>query len=82
MNKDNKEHPLLNPESTHYAMVDGIEAISRMEQMYTVEELMVWSKISAMKYRLRIGHKDHTEKESNKIKTFENYYTYLSEHKV
>lgn len=73
------KHPLLNPESTHYGMCDGVEAILRLEQMYTTEELMAWSKISAMKYRLRIGNKDAPEKEVAKIRTFEAYYQYLSQ---
>lgn len=71
-------HPLLNPESSHYSMADGIEAIERMEQMYTTQELMAWAKITAMKYRLRIGKKDSPDKEIKKIKTFEDYYSYLS----
>lgn len=70
-------HPLLNPGSTHYSMADGEEAVTRLEQMYSKEELAVWAKITAMKYRLRIGNKDDVTKESLKIKTFENYYKYL-----
>ena len=70
-------HPLLNPDSKHYQMVDGVEAIERMEQMYSVEDLMAWAKISAMKYRLRIGKKDETGKEVTKILGFEAYYKYL-----
>ena len=70
-------HPLLNPNSTHYQMFDGVEAVERLEQMYSSEDLMAWSKISAMKYRLRIGHKDDSSKEVKKIRTFEDYYTYL-----
>ena len=70
-------HPLLNPQSKHYHMVDGIEAITRLEQMYSLEELAIWAKITAMKYRLRIGHKDSPEKEIKKIHTYEDYYEYL-----
>ena len=72
-------HPLVNEESSHYAMVDGLQTIERFEQMYTKEELMAWAKISAMKYRMRIGRKDDPSKEVKKIKTYEDYYTYLSE---
>jgi len=72
-------HPLKNPDSKHYQMVDGVEAIERLEQMYSKEELMAWAKISAMKYRLRISRKDAVEKEAVKIKGFEAYYTYLKE---
>jgi len=76
---EKKEHPLLNPASPHYSMVDGVEAIERMEQMYSTEDLMAWAKISAMKYRLRIGGKDDVEKEAKKIATYEEYYKYLLE---
>jgi len=72
------KHPLLNEESKHYQMFDGIEAIERLEQMFTNDELATWAKITAMKYRLRIGHKDHSDKEVQKIKTFENYYKFLT----
>ena len=80
MNK--KPHPLINEDSPHYAMFDNVESIERMEQMYTHEELKAWAKISAMKYRLRIGNKDNPEKEIKKIKTFEAYYKYLNTNKT
>jgi len=70
-------HPLLNPESKHYSMIDGVEAIERMEQMYSIEDLMAWAKLTAMKYRLRIVNKDDVVKEAKKIATFEAYYEYL-----
>ena len=72
------KHPLLNPDSPHYRMCDDVEAITRIEQMYTVDELKVWAKITAMKYRLRIGHKDDVSKEAAKIRTYEDYYKYLA----
>ena len=72
-------HPLLNAESSHYSMVDSVEAIERMEQMYTTAELMVWANLTAMKYRLRIGNKGSAESDAKKIMTYENYYAYLSE---
>ena len=71
------KHPLLNPDSKHYQMIDGVESIERLEQMYTQSELMTWAKITAMKYRMRIGNKDGAEKEVGKIKTYEAYYKYL-----
>ena len=75
--KQNAIHPLLNPDSPHYKMVDDVEAIERMEQMYGVEDLMAWAKVTAMKYRLRIGSKDAVDKEAKKIATYEAYYKYL-----
>lgn len=77
--EDTMVHPLLNPESSHYSMFDSVEAVERLEQMYTTEELMVWAKITGMKYRLRIGHKDDVTKEIKKIRTYEAYYKYLEE---
>lgn len=71
------KHPLLNDESKHYEMIGGVEAIEEMEKMFTREELMAWAKLTAMKYRLRIGKKDAPEKEIKKIKTYEAYYKYL-----
>ena len=76
MSADNK-HPLLNQDSKHYSMVDDVEAIERMEQMYSSSDLMAWAKLSAMKYRLRIGSKDDVTKEAKKIETYEAYYSYL-----
>jgi hypothetical protein len=74
----NQSHPLLNPESKHYAMIGEVEAIELMEAMFTVEELKAWAKLTAIKYRLRIGGKDDPEKEIAKIKTFEAYWRYLN----
>ena len=75
------KHPLLNEDSKHYSMFDGIEAIERMEQMFSIDDLMSWAKLTAMKYRLRIGKKDECSKEVAKIKTYEEYYVYLKNKK-
>lgn len=75
------QHPLLNPESKHYEMIGGVQAIELMEAMFTVDELKAWAKLTAMKYRLRIGDKDAPEKEIAKIKTFEAYWRYLDARK-
>jgi len=75
--KESIPHPLLNPDSKHYAMFDDVEAIARLEQMFSAEELMVWAKITSFKYRLRIGHKDDVFKELTKILGYEEYYGYL-----
>lgn len=73
-----QSHPLLNPDSPHYSMVDGVESIERMEQMYSKAELATWANITAMKYRLRIGKKDEVRKEATKIANYEAYYKYLT----
>ena len=76
--KDN-EHPLINKESPHYQMVDGKESILLMEQMFTVEELMAWAKITSFKYRFRLGKKDDNSKDIKKMQTYEDYYKALGE---
>ena len=75
--KSKNEHPLLEPDNPHYNMVDGVESILRMEQMYSTKEMMTWTHITVMKYRLRIGAKDNVSKELGKIKAYEAYYKYL-----
>ena len=86
MGKEVKTHPLLNPESAHYKMVDGIEAIERLEEMYSTEDLKAWAKISAMKYALRCGSKNiHGDldkailSDAHKRISFEAYYRYLED---
>lgn len=76
-NLDTNKHPLKNNDSKHYEMVGGDSVVELMEKMFTREELMIWSKITIMKYRLRIGHKDEPQKELKKIKTYEDYYRHL-----
>ena len=79
LDRNISKHPLLNPESKHYQMIDGVEAITRMEQMYDTIDLMAWCKISAMEHRLRIANKDDPIKEIVKIQGFEAYYKYLED---
>jgi hypothetical protein len=80
------DNPLLNPESPHYQMLGGLEAIEIMESLFTKEELMAWAKLTSYKYRLRIGSKKHNDSiyegiisDGKKILTYEAYYTYLKE---
>jgi len=70
-------HPLLNPESKHYNMFDGKEAIEILEAIMTTTELMAWCRGNIYKYRLRLGSKDDVFKEVKKIQTYEAYYKFL-----
>jgi|SaaInlStandDraft_4_1057021.scaffolds.fasta_scaffold66870_2 hypothetical protein len=70
-------HPLKNPDSDHYRMIGGQEAVEVMEQVFTPFELKIWAKITAFKYRMRIGNKDEVVKEAIKISGYEEYYKYL-----
>lgn len=80
---DKKTHPLLNPDSSHYKMIGDTEAITYFEKMFTKDELLAWAKITAMKYRMRVGNKSQVDSTSdiNKIKTYEDYYNYLKDNK-
>jgi len=65
-------HPLINPASPHYD--EGKRpAILDFEDRYTVAELYAWAKITAAKYRARLGRKDDEARELAKIATFDNY---------
>ncbi len=70
-------HPLVNPDSNHYRMVGGVEAITLMEQLFTLDELMAWAKLTSYKYRFRLGKKDSDIRDIEKMKTYEDYYAML-----
>ena len=72
-------HPLLNPDSKHYNMFDGLESIEVLESVMTTIELMAWCRGNIYKYRLRLGNKDNVESEIKKIRTYEAYYKYLKD---
>lgn len=76
-----EKHPLLNKASSHYSMIGGVEAIEIFEKIFTRDELMSWAKLTAMKYRLRVGNKNQVDASSDleKIKTYEDYYKYLED---
>jgi len=71
------EHPLLNPDSSHYSLF-GDESIEQFEKMFTKEELKAWAKLNYYKYMFRLGRKDTVESEVKKMKTYEDYWKYLS----
>lgn len=73
----NTNHPLLNPDSKHYEIWSGTQAVEMMERMFSDEELIAWCKVTIMKYRLRIGKKDAIESDAKKIATYEAYLDYL-----
>lgn len=71
-----KQHPLHNPNSPHYQILDD-EAITQLEKLFSPGELAIWAKITYYKYLFRLGKKDELEKELRKMETYENYYNYL-----
>ena len=73
------KHPLKDPNSSHYGIIDGIDSIDIMEKTMTTFELMGWAKGNVLKYQLRLGKKDNPEQEIAKIKRYQDYYHYLKE---
>ena len=80
------QNPLINPESPHYQLVDGVQSIDVMEKIFTVKECMIWAKMNAMKYALRVGRKnihgdldDAILSDVYKRISYEKYYMYLKE---
>jgi hypothetical protein len=72
-------HPLKNPDSKHYELWGGVDAIDIIEGKLTKEELIGACKFNILKYQLRLGQKDTVEKELVKIKTYQDYLKYLME---
>lgn len=74
---DNSKHPLKNKSSKHYVLWKDLEVIELIEKVLTKEELIGACKFNILKYRLRVGNKDETGKELQKIKDYENYLKFL-----
>ena len=72
-------HPLINKtDSSHYDST-GKPAIVDFEERYTVEELMVWAKITKAKYdHPARAAKGQIEADKRKSDTYESYYIMLS----
>jgi len=70
-------NPLLNSDSPHYKILND-ESIEIFEKIFTKEELIAWSKITYYKYMFRLGKKDDVDKELKKMKTYKEYFEYLS----
>ena len=74
---ESSKHPLKNEASKHYELWKDLEVIELIEKVLTKEELIGACKFNILKYRLRIGNKDETGKELQKIKDYENYLKFL-----
>lgn len=74
---ESSKHPLKNKYSKHYELWKDLEVIELIEKVLTKEELIGACKFNILKYRLRIGNKDETGKELQKIKDYENYLKFL-----
>lgn len=60
-----------NPASTHYELWQGTEAIDVIKEMLTPKEYKGFLKGNILKYQLRLGKKDATDKEIIKIKDYQ-----------
>ena len=69
-------HPLINPESSHY---DGeVTTIEKMEDVFTVMEMISFCKVNIFKYEDRKERKGQFESDVKKIMTYKNYMQTLS----
>jgi len=71
------ENKVKNPDSTHYAVFPGVEAIDVIKTMLSPEEYQGFLKGNILKYQLRLGKKDNVDKELVKIKDYTNELTGL-----
>ena len=65
-------HPLINPESKHYAK-DGRQSIQDIEEALSVDEMIGACTFNIMKYTLRLDSKGQKEADLKKIKTYQDY---------
>jgi len=75
-------HPLKNPNSRYYELWHDVESIDIIESILTKDELIGACKFNILKYQLRLGKKDDTAKECAKIKTYQDYLSYLESDNV
>lgn len=67
----NEQNLVKNPNSKHYELYPGTEAIDVIKKMLTPEEYKGFLKGNVLKYQLRLGKKDNVEKEIIKIKDYQ-----------
>lgn len=65
-------HPLLNPDSKHYAK-DGKQSILTIEETLNMNEMIGACTFNIMKYTLRLESKGQKESDLKKIQTYQDY---------
>ena len=65
------ENKVKNPQSTHYELWNGCEAIDVLKNSLTEDEYKGFLKGNILKYQLRLGKKDNVDKEIIKIKDYQ-----------
>lgn len=65
------ENKAKNPQSTHYELWNGFEAIDVLKNNLTEDEYKGFLKGNILKYQLRLGKKDNVDKEIIKIKDYQ-----------
>lgn len=66
-----ERNKVKNPNSTHYELWNGFEAIDVIKLSLTPEEYRGFLKGNILKYQLRLGKKDNVDKEIVKIKDYQ-----------
>ena len=65
------ENKVKNPQSTHYELWNGSEAIDVLKNSLTEDEYKGFLKGNILKYQLRLGKKDNVDSEIIKIKDYQ-----------
>lgn len=71
------KHPLLNPDSKHYDQ--GTPTIQKMEQEFSLTQMLAFAVINNFKYIDRMGYKGQKESDEKKAKSYEDYVFFLSD---
>ncbi len=58
---------IRDPKSKHYELYKNVEAVDVIQAVLTTEEFLGFLKGNALKYQLRLGKKDSTDRELEKI---------------
>ena len=64
------ENKAKNPQSTHYELWNGFEAIDVLKNSLTEDEYKGFLKGNILKYQLRLGKKDCIESDMEKIEDY------------
>lgn len=72
------QHPLINPESSHYES-ESKSAIEELEEQLSLSEMIGACKFNIFKYTYRQDKKGQKEADLKKIETYVNYLKFLEE---
>ena len=66
-------HPIINQQDSPHYDADEIPGIVQLEAKHSVDRMIGFCEISIDKYNIRMPHKNQSESDKRKIKTYEAY---------